>query len=154
MKQYDVEYFELESGAIRLKQDAYGGDDVVDLHPAQLRQIAEHFGLVTANHPDSELSKQLAEQLCRVYHAMAGDYRHLSQVMEEEYTRIDGFISAMPDSVFPHHLWEERAEREATEAAKREVEQRATSDERGAGNANPSADSETAAAGQQLGLEV
>lgn len=47
MKQYDIEYYELESGAIRLKQDAYGCDAAVDLHPMQLRAIAEHFGLVT-----------------------------------------------------------------------------------------------------------
>lgn len=46
MKQYDVEYSRLESGAIRLSQDAYGDEVIIDLHPVQLRAIAEHFGLV------------------------------------------------------------------------------------------------------------
>ena len=46
MKQYNVEYCRLECGAIRLCQDDYGEENIIDLHPLQLRAIAEHFGLV------------------------------------------------------------------------------------------------------------
>ena len=116
-KFFDLQFSQLESGTIRLKQEAYG-DDVVDLHPVQFRYVAEHFGLVAPSYPADELSKQLAEQLCRVFLDMSDDYRHLSHTLEDTYSRLDGFIDAMPVAIFPHHLWDEREERSNAEEQK------------------------------------
>lgn len=110
---HDLTFDRLKDGGIHLEQQSGCEEpNVIHLHPVQLRHIAETFGLVAPNHPADELSKQLAEQLCRVFLDMCDDYRHLSHALEDVYLRLDGYISALPDAIFPHHLWEEREKRE------------------------------------------
>lgn len=110
---HDLTVERLEDGGIHLEQQA-GLDEpsVIHLHPQQLRHVAEQFGLVAPNYPDDELSKRLAEQLCKVYLEMADDHRHLSHALEDSFERLGGFIDCIPDALFPNHLWEERDERE------------------------------------------
>lgn len=117
MKQYDIEYCKLDSGAIRLMQDAYGSDDAVDLHPMQLRAIVEHFGLVAPQPPADELTKRLAEQLCAAYLALLDEQRYWSPGLERIWERLDAQIDCLPSELFPHHLWDqhEEAERKAKE---------------------------------------
>ena len=74
---HDLIVKRLEDGGIHLEQQ-YLEPSVIHLHPQQLRHVAEQFGLVAPNYPDDELSKRLAEQLCRVYLEMHDDYRYLS----------------------------------------------------------------------------
>lgn len=138
MKQYDIEYYELESGAIRLQQDAYGSDDAVDLHPMQLRAIAEHFGLVSALPPADELTKRLAEQLCAAYLALLDEQRYWSPGLEDLWGRLDAQVDCLPNELFPHHLWElrEEAERKATES-RAALSQQLQSDEQEASNVQP-----------------
>ena len=116
-KFYDLDFEQLPDGDIRLTQNS-GIDEaeVIFLHPMQLRAVAEHFGLVHPAPPADELTKKLAEQVCRTFLAMCDDYQHLSYVMEREYERLDVFIGLMPDEIFPGHLWDEREERERAAA--------------------------------------
>lgn len=116
-KFYDLDFEQLPDGDIRLTQNS-GIDEaeVIFLHPMQLRAVAEHFGLVHPAPPADELTKKLAEQICRVYLAMLDDYRHLSHILEDECSRLDVFIGLMPDEIFPGHLWDEREERERAAA--------------------------------------
>mgnify|MGYP001372822122 CR=1 FL=1 len=62
MKQYDIEYCKLDSGAIRLIQDAYGSDSVIDLHPEQLLSISRQAYGMTLETADkvSELERRIA----------------------------------------------------------------------------------------------
>ena len=110
---HDLIVSRLKDGGIHLEQHA-GLDEpsVIHLHPQQLRHVAEQFGLVAPNYPDDELSRQFAEQLCKVYLEMADDYHHLSHTLELTFERLGGFIDGIPDAIFPQHLWDERAERE------------------------------------------
>lgn len=97
----------LDDGGICLKQSECGDDSVIHLHPQQLRSVAEEIGLVAPNHSTDDLSKRMAEQLCRVYLQMTDDYRHLSPALEIVHSRLDGFIDGIPEQIFPYHLWEE-----------------------------------------------
>ena len=108
---HDLIVERLEDGGIHLEQQ-YLEPSVIHLHPQQLRHVAEQFGLVAPNYPDDELSKRLAEQLCKVYLEMADDHRHLSHTLEYSFERLGGFIDGIPDAIFPNHLWDEREERE------------------------------------------
>lgn len=114
MKQYDIEYRKLENGAIRLKQDTCGSDDTIDLHPMQLRAIAEHFGLVAPMPPADELAKRLAEQLCTAFLTLSDEQRYWSPKLEILWERLDVQIDCLPSEVFPHHLWERPEEEEST----------------------------------------
>jgi len=147
---FDLSFEQLPSGEIRLRQDSLDDASVIDLHPWQLRAVAEHFGLVHPAPPADTLTKKLAEQLCRVYLAMCDDYRHLSHILEEEYARLDVFIDLMPEDVFPGHLWDEREEYERAAA-----EARANRQAKGHDVAAPAkGDGAEAAHGEQLGLPV
>jgi len=119
MKQYDIEYNKLESGAIRLKQDDYGSIDTIDLHPVQLRAIAEHFGLVAPMPPADALAKRLAEQLCAAYLTLLDEQRYWSPRLESLWERLDAQIDCLPDEIFPHHLWKQCEEQERKVAEKR-----------------------------------
>ena len=105
-KFFDLTFDKLASGAIRLKQSAFDEDSVIDLHPAQLRHIAESFGLVTPSYPADELTKRLALQLCTVLKELA-DECHRSHWLEMTYARLDAWCSAIPDAFFPYDLWDD-----------------------------------------------
>lgn len=150
---FDLSFEQLPSGEIRLRQDSLDDASVIDLHPWQLRAVAEHFGLVPPSPLADELTKKLAEQICRVYLSMFDDYRHLSHIMEEEFARLDGFIDALPDAVFPRHLWDEREERERVATEARALRQ-AQAPKCLADNDDEPAPAENKAHGEQLGLEV
>lgn len=149
MKQYDIEYRKLESGAIRLKQDSCGSDDTIDLHPMQLRAIAEHFGLVAPVPPADELAKRLAEQLCTAFLTLSDEQPHWSPKLEILWERLDVQIDCLPSEVFPHHLWERREEEESTAS-----QQSPCHADGAAGNA-PMPENETGAISeQQMGLTI
>ena len=118
---YDLTYSKQPDGSIRLVQSDCGDDYIIDMHPAQLRHVAEHFGLVPPAPPADDLTKRLAEQLGRVFLDMSDDYRHLTQTLEFAFARIDGFLETLPDDVFPFHLWDERDERERQWKAQQEA---------------------------------
>lgn len=106
---FDLSFEQLPDGAIRLKQaDGIDEASVIDLHPWQLRAVAEHFGLVHQAPPADELTKKLAEQLCRTLLAMCECYPHLPPSLEAEYSRLDAYVDLLPESIFPYHLWNER----------------------------------------------
>lgn len=118
---HDLIVERLKDGGIHLEQQAgLQEPSVIHLHPQQLRHVAEQFGLVAPNYPDDELSKRLAEQLCKLYLEMADDYRHLSHTLEGSFERLGGFIDGIPDAIFPNHLWEERDERERKKEEERQ----------------------------------
>lgn len=157
---HDLIVDRLKDGGIHLEQQSgLQEPSVIHLHPQQLRHVAEQFGLVAPNYPDDELSKRLAERICRVFLAMSDDYRHLSHVMEAEFNSLDGFIDALPDAVFPFHLWDER---EALERKKEsEHNKRATKaqqapqmPERSAADGVGNGSAENDAHGQQMGLAI
>jgi hypothetical protein len=51
MKMFDLETEQLEDGTIRLSQMNYAGEDgVIDLHPTQLRLVAEQCGIYPTAH--------------------------------------------------------------------------------------------------------
>ena len=118
---YDLTYSQEPDGSIRLVQSDCGEESIIDMHPAQLRNIAEHFGLREPRPPADDLTKRLAEQLGRVFLDMSDDYRHLTQTLEFAFARIDGFLETLPDDVFPFHLWDERDERERQWKAQQEA---------------------------------
>lgn len=153
MKQYDIEYCQLNSGAIRLEQNAYGGDNTVDLHPMQLRAIAEHFGLVTPQPPADEFTQRLAEHLCSAYLALLDEQRHWSHGLEELFVRLDAQIDCLPSSLFPEHLWEERKERECKlEESLVSLRKQPPSSEKAASNTQQQTSLDDDASDPQIGL--
>lgn len=115
---YDLTFNHEPDGSIYLEQHC-GIDDPVSIfaHPAQLRYICESFGLVAPTYPADELSKRLAVQLCTILRELE-DERHRSHWLDMTYTKLDAWCSALPDNIFPHHLWDddERAESTANDA--------------------------------------
>ena len=104
---HDLVFDRLPDGGIHLEQRS-GVDDpsVIHLHPVQLRHIAETFGLVAPNYPADELSKRLALQLCSIMKELE-DERHRSHRLDMTYTKLDAWCSALPDDIFPHHVWDD-----------------------------------------------
>lgn len=121
MKQYHIEYNQLENGAIRLTQGAYGSDGIVDLHPMQLRAIAEYFDLVEPLPPADELTIRLAEQLCEAYLALTAQQRYWSPALGLLWERLDVQVACLPSEIFPHHLWEQREEVDNKQVEKMEA---------------------------------
>jgi len=105
-KFYDLSFSRQPDGSIRLIQSDCGEDSIIDLHPAQLRYMAESFGLVAPNYPDDELSKRLARQLCTIQRELA-DECHRSHWLEMTFTKLDSYCVSIPDAIFPHDLWED-----------------------------------------------
>lgn len=104
---HDLMVDRLPDGGIRLEQQS-GCEEpsVIHLHPVQLRHIAETFGLVAPNYPADELSKRLAEQLCTILRELE-DERQRSLCLDLTYTKLDAWCSALPDDIFPHHVWDD-----------------------------------------------
>lgn len=152
---HDLIVERLKDGGIHLEQHAGLQEPaVIHLHPQQLRHVAEQFGLVAPNYPTDELSKRLAEQLCRVYLDMADDYRHLSHTLENTFARLDGFIDSIPDTLFPGHLWDEREEQQKSE---KEISERQKQTQKAVAmtdNTHHQTGDETASTAQQMGLPM
>lgn len=107
---YDLQFSREPDGGIYLEQQSgLEEPDTIFLHPAQLRHIAETFGLVAPNYPADELSKRLAVQLCTILRELE-DERHRSHWLDMTYTKLDAWCSALPDDIFPHHLWDDDTE--------------------------------------------
>lgn len=104
---YDLTFNREPDGSIYLEQHC-GIDDPVSIfaHPAQLRYICESFGLVAPNYSADELSKRLAVQLCTILRELE-DERHRSPSLDLTYTKLDAWCSALPDDIFPHHVWDD-----------------------------------------------
>ena len=105
-KFHDLSFSRQPDGSIRLLQSDCGEDSIIDLHPAQLRYMAESFGLVAPDYPDDELSKRLARQLCTSQRELA-DECHRSHWLALTFAKLDGFCASLPDSVFPDDVWED-----------------------------------------------
>lgn len=114
---YDLTFSREPDGSIYLEQHC-GIDDPVSIfaHPAQLRYICESFGLIAPNYPADELSKRLAVQLCTTLRELE-DERHRSHSLDLTCARLDAWCSALPDDIFPHHVWDDDAE-DITSASK------------------------------------
>jgi len=106
IKFYDLAFSRQPDGSIRLIQSDCGEDSIIDLHPAQLRYMAESFGLVAPNYSADELSKRLAVQLCTILRELE-DECHRSPSLDRTYTKLDAWCSALPDNIFPHHVWDD-----------------------------------------------
>lgn len=143
---YDLTFETLDSGVIRLKQSAFDEDNIIDLHPAQLRHVAETIGLVAPSYPADELTKRLAEQLCTVQKELA-DECHRSHWLELTYTKLDAWCSALPNDIFPYYLWDDEQPKPASAS-----KPAATCAD--AGQAKKAQPSAIAEGGEQLGLEV
>lgn len=120
-KFYDLTFSRQPDGSIRLMQSDCGEDYIINLHPAQLRHVAESFGLVAPTYPADELSKRLAEQLCAAYLALTDEQRYWSPRLESLWERLDAQVDCLPDELFPHHLWERRQETESKAKAAKEA---------------------------------
>lgn len=107
---YDLQFSREPDGGIYLEQQC-GIDDPVTIfmHPAQLRHMAETFGLVAPNYPADEMGKRLAVQLCTILRELE-DERHRSLWLDMTYTKLDAWCSALPDDIFPHHLWDDEGD--------------------------------------------
>lgn len=104
---HDLTFERLKDGTIRLmQQSGLGEPDTIDIHPSQLRHVAEAFGLVPPSYPADELTKRLAEQLCTILKELA-DECHRSHWLELTYAKLDAWCSALPNDIFPFDLWEE-----------------------------------------------
>lgn len=104
---YDLQFNRESDGSIYLEQQC-GIDDPVSIfaHPTQLRYICESLGVVAPSYPPDELSKRLAVQLCTILRELE-DERHRSHGLDLTYTKLDAWCSALPDDIFPHHVWDD-----------------------------------------------
>jgi len=89
-KFHDLSFNRQPDGSIRLTQSDCGEDSIIDLHPVQLRHMAETFCLVAPSYPADELTKRLAEQLCTILRELE-DERHRSHWLEMTYTKLDAW---------------------------------------------------------------
>lgn len=102
---YDLKFSSKPDGSICLTQKpGLDEPDTIYLHPAQLRHIAESFGLTTPSYRPDELTQLLAEQMGIIYKELS-DECYRSHWLELTYAKLDGFMVALPSSVFPFHLW-------------------------------------------------
>lgn len=146
---HDLIIDRLPDGGIHLEQHS-GVDDpnVIHLHPAQLRYIAEIFGLIAPNYPADELTARLARQLGSILIELEEEC-HRSHRLGLTFTKLDAFVSSIPEAFFPHDLWDDdnRSESDADDTKPiypcSAIEQ--------AKKRQPSAIPET---GEQLGLAV
>ena len=105
-KFYDLSFSRQPDGSIRLMQSDCGEDCIIDMHPAQLRHVAEVFALVAPTYPADELSKRLARQLCEIQKGLVEEC-HRSPWLEMLFTKLDAYCSSLPDDIFPHDLWDD-----------------------------------------------
>jgi len=144
---HNLDFKKLADGSIRLtQQDGCGDSYIIDLHPEQLRHLAQVFGVASLDYAANELTRRLAEQLGTISKELADEY-HRSHQLGLTYAKLDGFMVALPDSIFPFHLWDDEPEKPA--ALEKPLKQPATS----AANAAPSKTEATDGAGQ-MGLDV
>ncbi|MBL8421036.1 MAG: hypothetical protein JNK92_10405 [Dechloromonas sp.] len=147
-KFHDLTFNRQPDGSIRLTQSDCGEDSIIDLHPAQLRYMAESFGLVGPRSTGDELSKRLARQLCEIQRGLVSEC-HRSWWLERLFVKLDAYCSSLPDDIFPHDLWRDDAP-DAQEAP--------LTPEHAARKPNPplqpAVEAEARSDGQQLGLEV
>ena len=142
-KFYDLTFSRQPDGSIRLTQSDCGEDYIIDLHPAQLRHVAESFALVAPTYPADELSKRLARQLCTIQRELA-DECHRSHWLEMTFAKLDAYCSSLPDDIFPYDLWDDGT----SDAQEAHVASKPTALPQTAIEAEPRND------GQQLGLAV
>lgn len=114
---HDLQFSRQQDGSIRLVQSDCGEEYIIDLHPVQLGHIAETFGLTAPSYRAGELTKLLAEQLGTIYKELANEC-HRSPWLEQTYAKLDGFMFALPESVFPFHLWDDDDQPKAASASK------------------------------------
>lgn len=105
-KFHDLTFNRQPDGSIRLTQTDCGEDSTIDLHPAQLRYMAESFSMVTPNSTSDELSRRLARQLCEIQKGLVSEY-HRSPWLEMLFIKLDAYCSSLPDDIFPHDLWDD-----------------------------------------------
>ena len=147
-KFYDLTFSRQPDGSIRLTQSDCGEDYIIDLHPAQLRHVAESFALVAPTYPADELSKRLARQLCTIQRELA-DECHRSHWLEMTFAKLDAYCSSLPDEIFPHDLWDDgTSDAQESPPARAHVASKPTALPQTAIETEPRND------GQQLGLAV
>ena len=147
-KFYDLTFSRQPDGSIRLTQSDCGEDYIIDLHPAQLRHVAESFALVAPTYPADELSKRLARQLCTIQRELA-DECHRSHWLEMTFAKLDAYCSSLPDDIFPHDLWDDgTSDAQESPPVQAHVASKPTALPQTAIEAEPRND------GQQLGLAV
>ena len=147
-KFYDLTFNRQTDGSIRLTQSDCGEDSIIDLHPAQLRHVAESFALVAPTYPADELSKRLARQLCTIQRELA-DECHRSHWLEMTFAKLDAYCSSLPDEIFPHDLWDDgTSDAQESPPARAHVASKPTALPQTAIETEPRND------GQQLGLAV
>lgn len=147
-KFYDLTFSRQPDGGIRLTQSDCGEDYIIDLHPAQLRHVAESFALVAPTYPADELSKRLARQLCTIQRELA-DECHRSHWLEMTFAKLDAYCSSLPDEIFPHDLWDDgTSDAQESPPARAHVASKPTALPQTAIETEPRND------GQQLGLAV
>lgn len=115
-KIYDLSFEVMPDGSIELEQ-GFAEANRISLHACHVRLLFERSGHLL---PADELSKRLAEQICSVFLAMADDYNHLSHKLEDVFSKLDSVVECLPDAVFPHHLWEQREERQRAQESERQ----------------------------------
>lgn len=96
-----------------------------------------------------EMSRRLAEQLCRAYLELL-DANPLPYGLDMEVQRLDGCVSMIPDAIFPMHLWEERyGPKQASSML-----QAPQSDEPAQANTNPHTEAGNTPQGCQIELPI
>jgi hypothetical protein len=147
-KFHDLSFNRQPDGSIRLTQTDCGEDSIIDLHPAQLRYMAESFGMVAPNSTGDELSKRLARQLCEIQKGLVSEC-HRSPWLEMLFIKLDAYCSSLPDDIFPHDLWDDDEQPDKADRASNQS--LLTVDISSATKAQPEANTEAVG---QLGLAV
>lgn len=96
-----------------------------------------------------EMSRRLAEQLCRTYLELL-DADQLPYRLDMEMQRLDGCVSMIPDAIFPFHLWEKRHDMKPAAS----MLQTPQSDEQPPANTNPHTEAGNAPQGCQIELPI
>lgn len=96
-----------------------------------------------------EMSRRLAEQLCRTHQCMER-LSGLHYLLDMELQRLDGCVSMIPDEIYPFHLWEKRHDTKPAAS----MLQTPQSDEQSPANTNPHTESGNAPQGCQIELPI
>lgn len=96
-----------------------------------------------------EMSRRLAEQLCRTHQCMER-LSGLHYLLDMELQRLDGCVSMIPDEIYPFHLWEKRHDTKPAAS----MLQTPQSDENADTEADQRASPENAPHGPQLHLPI
>lgn len=111
-----LDYAVHADGSIDLEQSYSGNVDRISLHSCHVRHLFECAGHLLPSVPADDLSKRLAVQVCELRDGLALEIGR-SPGIDALHLQATAATDMMPDTVYPHWLYESPADKEKQKPA-------------------------------------